>query len=135
MRFRNVEKSLPTSKVGYSFVFLKWPNPGSLNASIETKEQINMKARQLLMVKDQENMSCNSPLVSFYKTIESARRMLILILDSLIFFVGFSMRSNLNCEIMVKIPLGIFKLSELFKLFFNYKIIRLSKFFHLYSQL
>ena len=89
MRFRIVEKSFPTSKVGYSFVFLKWPNPGSLNASIETKEQISMKAKELLIVKDQEDMSCKSPLLSFYKTIESARRMLILILDSLIFKSGF----------------------------------------------
>ena len=52
-RFRIVEKSFPTSKVGYSFVFLKWLSPGSLNASIETKEQITMKPTPLvLMVKD-----------------------------------------------------------------------------------
>ena len=106
MRFRNVEKSLPTSKVGYSFVFLKWPNPGSLNASIETKEQINMKARQLLMVKDQENMSCNSPLVSFYKTIESARRMLILILDSLIFKSGFLCAQTWIAKLWLRFHLG-----------------------------
>ena len=106
MRFRIVEKSFPTSKVGYSFVFLKWPNPGSLNASIETKEQINMKARQLLMVKDQENMSCNSPLVSFYKTTESARRMFILILDSLIFKSGFLCAQTWIAKLWLRFHLG-----------------------------
>ena len=54
--FRIDEKSFPTSKVGYLFVFLKSASPGSLNASIETMEKSRVKARSLFIVKDQEDM-------------------------------------------------------------------------------
>ena len=43
--FRIDEKSLPTSNVGYLFVFRNSASPGSLNASIETMEKSRVKAK------------------------------------------------------------------------------------------
>ena len=37
-------------------MFLKWPSPGNLNASIETIEQIRVKATELFIVNGQGDM-------------------------------------------------------------------------------